>query len=435
MNRGAWLVIACVAFLIAAARPSFAQGGDSLALGDLERAALSLDPRVRQIQFEEARTRLRLRSIAAERLPSFSLDAEGKYQSDVAEIPIALPGFTRPEIPHDTYDARASLTQRLLDRSIGARASVERAQLQESRARIHTSLFALRQEVQGAFFGAALLQERAGELRATIADLEARLAEARPRVREGTALRGEAAALEATLLERRQDLMTLRGDRAASLAVVAALTGRSITDDAVLVLPDLAAPATEARAAIDRQRGRPEYEQFARMRERLERQEQVAGAQSWPRLSSFARLGYGRPGLNPLGDAFDSYWLAGVQLQWTPWTWGTVGRDRKGLALQREIVGADEAAFTAALRRGLERDLATIDRLDSTLVLDERVIDLREQVERETRLRFREGVVTASEYVDRTNDVLAARLARAAHRVELAQARARLLFTLGLEVR
>jgi hypothetical protein len=37
--------------------------------------------------------------------------------------------------------------------------------------------------------------------------------------------------------------------------------------------------------------------------------------------------------------------------------------------------------------------------------------------------------------VDRQTDVLNARLARAAHRVELAQASARFLTTVGLEVR
>jgi outer membrane protein TolC len=54
---------------------------------------------------------------------------------------------------------------------------------------------------------------------------------------------------------------------------------------------------------------------------------------------------------------------------------------------------------------------------------------------RETRLRFAEGVITSAEYVDRETDLLAARLARASHRVELARARARFLTLVGIEVR
>jgi outer membrane protein TolC len=67
--------------------------------------------------------------------------------------------------------------------------------------------------------------------------------------------------------------------------------------------------------------------------------------------------------------------------------------------------------------------------------MDDAIVTLRERVESETRLRFQEGVVTSSDYLDSSTDVLEARLARAAHRVEQVQARARFLTTLGLEIR
>jgi outer membrane protein TolC len=66
---------------------------------------------------------------------------------------------------------------------------------------------------------------------------------------------------------------------------------------------------------------------------------------------------------------------------------------------------------------------------------DEEIITLRERIERETRRRYDEGVITAAEYVDRRNDVFAARMTRAAHEVELAQARAQYLTTAGVELR
>jgi outer membrane protein TolC len=83
----------------------------------------------------------------------------------------------------------------------------------------------------------------------------------------------------------------------------------------------------------------------------------------------------------------------------------------------------------------MQSDLANMTRLDTALTLDDQIVTLRERVEDETRIRFREGVVTASEYTDRSTDVLQARLARATHRVEQVQARARFLTTLGLEIR
>ena len=152
-------------------------------------------------------------------------------------------------------------------------------------------------------------------------------------------------------------------------------------------------------------------------------------------FSAFGRAGYGKPGLDFLNRGFDTYWLAGVQVRWAPWTWGTSARDREVLALQREIVETSEAAFARQLRRGVEGDLATIDRVTDALVLDARIVALRTDVEREARARFGEGVITSADYVAREAELLAARVALAQHRVELAQAQARLLTTLGYEVR
>jgi outer membrane protein TolC len=200
-----------------------------------------------------------------------------------------------------------------------------------------------------------------------------------------------------------------------------------------LAVPDLAAEVTAARGARD-PRHRPEYAGFARTRETLDRRGDEIGRRNRPRLSAVGRAGAGRPGLNPLSDDFKGYWLAGVQLEWSPWDWGRAGLEREALSIQQEIVATEEAAFTEGVRRIVVRDLASIDRLEKALEADGAIIALREKVLDETRLRFAEGVVTSAEFVDRETDLLAARLARATHRVELAQARARFLTLIGLEV-
>jgi outer membrane protein TolC len=289
--------------------------------------------------------------------------------------------------------------------------------------------------VNEAFFTAALLQEQRGALAASIDDLEARLRETASRVREGAALAGEAAAVEASLLRSRPQADELRATRAAALARLSRLTGRSIGLEAATSLPDLAAEVAEARSALDAQRARPEYEQFDRARDRATRQQDVAAASERPQLSAFGRVGYGRPGLNFINDRGETYALGGVQLQWKAWTWGAPARERDALSIQREIVTAEESAFTSGLRRAIENDLASIDRLRGALASDDRILELRDAIDRAARARLREGATTASDYLDRRTEWLTAQFDRARHRVELAQAQAHLLTTLGLEVR
>jgi outer membrane protein TolC len=410
-------------------------GAAPVQLGTLQQEALAADPRMREFQLLVGQTDLRLRNLEAERLPSLAVQGQAQYQSDVPTAPFTLPtGQPLFSPPKDTYDASVRVDQRLIDPTRGARLAVERAELAESQARVRTMTFSLRQEVNEAFFSAALLQQQAGALAVTLADLESRLQETAARVEAGTALVSEAAAIEAQLLQRRQDEAELAANRRAALARLSELTAHAITGEQVLAMPELGAAVTRARDQLAQVHQRPEYQQFDRTRERLARQGEVAAAQERPQVSAFARAGYGQPGLNFISKQFESYGVAGVQLQWKAWTWGAAGREREALGLQQQIVEAEQATFTSSLRRTIQGDLATIDRLRSTLDLDDRIIALRETVDTATRARFEEAVVTASEYLDRSSELLGARIAQASHRVELAQAGARLLTTLGLEV-
>lgn len=408
---------------------------DSLRLSSVRAAATARDPRAAQLELLASQSALRLRNIDADLKPALSLDGLAQYQSDVAGLGVSLPGIQIPKPSKDTYDARLGAQQRIYDPSIGARRSVERAQLAESQARVRSAIYSLNESANAAFFIALRSQNQVAELETTIRDLEAQITVAESRIKAGTALRSESNILRAELLRRRQSVAEQHAARRAAIAILADLTGRTIDPGVPIATPDLAAEAAQARRAISPIRSRPEYEQFQRTREVLAAGENARSAQELPRLSAFGRVGYGRPGLNPLSNKFQEYWLGGVQFQWTPWSWGAPSRDRQISALQRRIVETEERAFTEQLKRGIEQDLASIDRLEASLADDDQIIALRESILTETRSRYRESVITSAEYVDRQTDVLSARLSRAIHRVELAQARAHLLTTLGMEVR
>ena len=405
-------------------------------LGALQQAAIASDPRMQQLQLLMDQSALRRRNIAAGRLPAIVVEGQAQYQSDVPTAPFTLPGGQPLFSPSKaTYDGALRIDQRLFDPTLNALGALERAQLAEQQARVRTTLFELRQHVNDAFFAAAAMQARAGALSSVVADLDARLQETNARVTQGTALPADAAAIEATLLQRQQDEDELRTNREIALARLSVLTGRPVREDDVLTLPNLGQAVARVQQASAQARARPEYEQFTRARERLARQAELTSAQERPRVSTYAKVGYGRPGLNFILGEFETYGLGGVRVQWNAWTWGSPAREREALAIQQQVVAADQAAFEKGLAEATEGDRAAIDRLQHALAIDERIVTLREQVARSTQVRLQEGVVTASEYLDRTSELLQARFARAGHQVELAQASARLLTTLGLEVR
>ena len=163
------------------------------------------DPRGRELELLSAQSRLRLRNLSAEGLPTLTVEGQAQYQSDVARIPITLPGgMSPPPPPHDTYDAHLAAQQKLYDPTLAARHGVEDAQLAESEARLRAALFPVRENVSDAFFAALRTQSQIAELETTITDLEAQLRVAAARVSEGSALPNEEKEIRAELLRRRQ---------------------------------------------------------------------------------------------------------------------------------------------------------------------------------------------------------------------------------------
>jgi outer membrane protein TolC len=420
------LVAPLVALLVVPA-PAAAQG-DSLRLSTLLHATERHDRRSTQRALLQRQSALRNATLQRELLPSVSALATGQYVSDVPSI-----GGT-PMVPYQQYDASFTVRQRLFDPSRAPRRALEDAQLDEAEARVRSALWQQRQQVSDAFFTLLALEAERATLGAGIAELETQRRLAATRVAAGASLGSEVTLLEAELLRRRQSLEELDANRGAARAVLASLSGRRIPEDGTLALPVLDAAVAAARAALDTLSARPEYAQFAGTREVLEARTRQGTRADLPRLSAFARSGYGRPGINPLAREFQSYWVAGVQVEWTPAPWGGASRDAEVQALQREIVATEEAQFRDQLYRAVQRDLAAMDRLATTFTSDDAIIALHQRAVDEARRRFAEGSITASELVDREADLLAARTARQLHRVRLVEAQARFLTTVGQEI-
>jgi outer membrane protein TolC len=431
--------IALPVLLVACSLPASAQQASpqtALHLADLQQAAVASDPRMRELPLLQQQSSLRLENISKQWLPATSIEALAQYQSDAPTTPLLTPeGRPVFAAPRDNYDVYGRIEQRLWDRGVGAQAAVEQATLEEQQARVRTAVFALRQQVNDAFFAAATLQQRLNVVSATVTELEGRFGEATARAREGTALPSDAAAIEATLLQRRQDADELRANIRGALARLATIVGQPLAPDAVPMIPDLGPQLASVRDQLATFRGRPEYEQFQKTRERIARQQEATGAQSQPKVSAFGRVGVGRPALDFIQNEWELYGIGGIRLQWNAWNWGTTGRDRDVQRLQGEITSAEEAAFARSIAASLDSDLATIDHLTRAVETDQRIIDLRSDVERTARVRLQEGVLTSSDYLARDTELLQARIAQATHQVELAQARARVLTTIGVEVR
>ena len=406
---------------------------DTLYLDELQHAAEAADKRGAQTALIAAQSARRVETIRNERLPALTTVGSAQYVSDVVGIGAILPGSAIAAPPHDQYDAYLIVRQPLLDPTRASRVTAERASEAELAARIRTATWQQRSAVTDAFFTARLRERQIATLTAAMDELAARLATARTRVAGGAALPSEAFLIEVELRRRQQARDEVAVDLAAARELIGAITARPVPAGAVLATR---LDATDASVPVaDSVRSRPEFAQFDRARDAIHARRAATAAQDRPRIAAFGRTGYGRPGLNALNRSFDAYWLAGVQVEWSPWNWGRTRRELEVQQLQADMLRSDEAAFRDALTRTTIAQRAQVTSLRQSVAADDSIIDLRARILREARLRFDEGEVGSADYVARFTDHLTAQLDRDTRRVRLDEARARYLTTLGLEVR
>ena len=411
---------------------------DTLSVDRLQEAALRSDPRSEQRALLRAATDLRLAVIAADRLPQLSVNGQASHQSDVTRPTFGVPGISVPDFPKDRWQTTLDVEQRLYDGGeVARRRELEEARYAESQSALDVSLYELRSDVNSAFYSAFLFQKRSAEYDALVEDLDARLAAVRARVDAGTALGRDAAEIEAERVRAGLQRDEARASRRASLAILSDLTGETIDTSAVLALPAAEPERAQASdiAASAALRRRPEFDQFRRSRERLQREAAYTSVENRPRILAFGQAGVGLPGLDGFRTSSDAFWQAGIKVQWRPWTWRSAGRTAAAYRLQQDVVASEEKALGRRLARAVVTDLEDIGRLKAALADDERIVELRTEVERQARAQYDEGAITTPDYVEARTDVLEARLTLERHRVELAQARSRYLTTLGITPR
>ena len=428
---------------VVAAFPIAAQeGADSLRLGDLRAAAAEQDPRAVLPELLTRASALRIGAIRAQRLPQLTLGGQATVQSDVASLPTELPRQDTQSPPHEQFRAQAEAEWTFFDGGRTRRlAEAERARLGEELAGVRVTLYQLREATTEAFFAAILSGARADVLRLAAEDLAARLRVVREQANAGAALRADVAALEAERIRIVQQGAEAEAARAAALAVLADLTGAPVDPDTPLALPDLHAEVHRALAMLSDERleggapaggGRPELVRFARAAARAEAEARAREVQTRPTVGLFGEAGVGRPGpFDFLSDEVAEYGIAGVRVRWPLFDGGRARREAEALRVQAEIAQTEAAAFVRQTEREVEDERADLARLAAALAADREVVALREEVLRVTRRQLDEGVVLPDLYTDRLTDLAEARLTLARHRIERAEAQARLLSALG----
>jgi outer membrane protein TolC len=387
----------------------------------IERAEANYPLTMRRGLLEKVRT-FSLENASKGSLPSVNLGGHATYQSDVTRIPVEMPGVE--PLSKDQYRVFAEVSQTLYHGFLVAQQrNRTEAGAQVEERELEVELYGMRDRIIDVFFGIMLLQEQMVQTRLVRKDLNSMLVRIEASISNGTAIRSEADALKAELLRVDQRIIEMEAGADLYKKVLAHFIGEPVAEDATLQKPQFPiVPATMRR---------PELDLFDSRAKSLESELGLLTAGKKPRLELFVQGGYGRPGLNMLRNAFDTYYLGGLRLNWRLSGYYTLRREKEILSLRMQSLDIQKETFLFNTGLELEKHEAEISKFRRLLEVDDEIINLRTGVRRTAEVQLQEGVITSSDFVREVNAEDQARQNRAIHEVQLLMAGAKYQFTLG----
>ncbi len=382
---------------------------DSLSLKQCYELARENHPIREQLMLDKQSTKLKQVTISRRNYPHVSMSGSATYQNEVTSVPGAK--FT---ISKDQYKLNLEVNQNLFDGGTAREAhKVTAAEGQLDEARVNAQLYGVHNEVNQAFFSVLLARTNEHVLELKKQVLEKRLSMIQSQVKNGVVLPGTEAALEAELLSTDQQITSVKADQKAAVGTLSEIIGQKINTSSVLSLP-----FDTTRFVPGNQIDRPELHLYSVNQTLLSREMDQTKVMNIPRLTAFADGMYGRPGLNIFKNQFEPNYMLGVRLTWNIWDWHEARRQRSQLSVQKKIVNTQENAFLRGVHIGMQQDLANISKYRTLMSQDNRIIELRKQVENQSASQLRNGTITPSNYLEDLNQVYQAQLSHEQHRLQ-----------------
>ena len=375
-------------------------------------------PLVKQYDLFTQQHDLDIAVIKTEKLPQLDFSAQATYQSDVTSIPVMIPGSTIEPPNKDQYKTTISLNQLIYDGGfIDAAVAIKKAGLKTQQKQVEVNLYQLKEQINQLYFSILLLQERRLLLTAKKTQVATTLKEVKAGVKFGTLLPASDHVLEAEILKITQQFTEIDANKMSLIETLSTLIGQEISTNIVLENPNVS-------ANLESEMKRPELELFQLQKEQIEASEQLIAKKNAPKLLGFATGGYGNPGLNMLDNSFQTYYMAGIKLNWNIFDWNATKTERKSLKINKEIIDNQQEIFTLNTNIELNQQLMEINKIADFMESDKAIIALRKQIVASANSQLKNGVITSSAYITELTHLYEAETNLSLHKIQLLLAKA-----------
>lgn len=373
-------------------------------------------PLAKQTELLQQKSGFEIDALNKGKLPKIDVNAQATYQSEVTQIPIAMPNVV--PLNKDQYRATLDVNQLLYNGGmIDANTKLKAAQTKTQQQQIEVNLYQIKTKINQLYFTVLLLQERKAILISKHKQLISKIGEVKTGVKFGAILPASEKVLEAENLKIKQQLTEIQFDKKRILENLSTLIFTPLDENTTLIKPSISSDFTKDN-------NRPELKLFDLQNQQIEFSKEVISKNKLPKLNAFGQAGYGNPGLNMLNNSFQTFYIVGLKGNWNVFDWNKSKTEKQALSISSEIISTEKETFLLNNNLQLQEMENEIKKTEELITTDTEIIDLREYVVKSSDAQLRNGVITSSEYLVELTNLYEAKTNQKLHEIQLALAKA-----------
>ncbi|MEQ8811359.1 MAG: TolC family protein, partial [Imperialibacter sp.] len=166
---------------------------------------------------------------------------------------------------------------------------------------------------------------------------------------------------------------------------------------------------------------RPELSYLSEQKTVLSQAGELIAAKTKPKISAFARGGFGSPNpYNFFKTDLSGFYMAGVRLYWPLFDWGASKQERQELQIQEQLLENSRSDAMSQFENGTLQWRKKWLASDEVMKRDAEIVRLQESIVREYAARLEGGTVTSSDYITALDQLTRAKITARMHEIDKA---------------
>jgi len=343
---------------------------------------------------------LELENLNTEYYPKLNLVGQAQYQSEAFSLPINIPLITLPKIPLAQYYSAIEVEQLVFDGlSISRSKDIVESKEKINKISNEAEKLKIKENIIKLYFGILIFQKQIDINNTAVNDLNSKLKQFQSMYDNGVLLKTAINQVQIEILRRQEDLIKIQKDISTLKSSLKQICG---LENAFF---DVSVPQTIDYSQINFDK-RPEMLLFTANDELIDKNKSLVNSNYLPKLSVFAKYGYGSPNPNNfMKTGFSTFYNVGIRLKWEIFDWNKNFHSKEILDYNTEIVNYDRINFLRNINSQVIEEQNNIEKYEENLKKDEDIANIQEDIIKESYSQLSNGVITMTDYIINYNNL------------------------------